>query len=87
MNRSVSKASGVELLLEHFGIRLSQVIVFGDDYNDLELFGLPVYRVAMFNAVNELKELANQITESNDNDGVAIVLEQLLIRDSGRCRD
>lgn len=79
MNRLISKASGLELLLMHLKINLSQVIVFGDDYNDLELFEMPVHKVAMLNAVSELKELANQITDSNDNDGVAKVLEQFLV--------
>ncbi|SEC59439.1 Cof subfamily of IIB subfamily of haloacid dehalogenase superfamily/HAD-superfamily hydrolase, subfamily IIB [Paenibacillus sp. GP183] len=77
MNCTVSKASGVELLLHHFGIPTSQVVVFGDDYNDLELFAMPVHKVAMFNAIEELKELADQITDSNDNDGVAKVLERI----------
>lgn len=78
MNRSVSKASGVALLLHHFGISTSQVMVFGDDYNDIELFAMPVHKVAMFNAIEGLKELADQITDSNDNDGVAIVLERII---------
>lgn len=78
MNRSVSKASGVELLLHHFGISPSQTMVFGDDYNDMELFTMPVYKVAMFNAVKELQDLADHITDSNDNDGVAKVLERII---------
>lgn len=49
--------------------------MFGDDYNDLELFAMPVYKVAIFNAIDGLKELADQITDFNDNDGVAKVLE------------
>lgn len=78
MNRSVSKASGVELLLQHFGISPSQAMVFGDDYNDMELFAMPAYKVAMFNAAKELKVLADHITDSNDNDGVAKVLEWII---------
>ncbi|NHN33671.1 HAD family hydrolase [Paenibacillus agricola] len=77
MNRTVSKASGVALLLHHFEIPISQVVVFGDDYNDLELFTMPVHKVAMLNAIDELKQLADQITDSNDNDGVAKVLERI----------
>ncbi len=77
MNRMLSKASGAALLLQQFGVPLSKVMVFGDDYNDLELFEMPVHKVAMHNAVDRLKELADQITDSNDNDGVAKVLEQI----------
>lgn len=82
MNKSVSKATGILKLVSNYGIDISEVMVFGDDYNDLEMFKMSAYSVAMMNAVEELKELANEITDSNDNDGVAQVLEQMLV--SGR---
>jgi hydroxymethylpyrimidine pyrophosphatase-like HAD family hydrolase len=52
--------------------------VFGDDYNDLEMFSMSAHAVAMGNAVDELKALAAEVTETNDNDGVARVLERWL---------
>lgn len=78
MNGAVSKAAALEPVLERRGIRPEQVMVFGDDYNDLELFGLCGYPVAMGNAIAELKSKAVQVTETNDRDGVALVLEALL---------
>ncbi|UJF33597.1 HAD family hydrolase [Paenibacillus hexagrammi] len=78
MNCSVSKATGISLLLNRFAIFLPQVIVFGDDYNDLELFTLPCCKVAMSNAIDELKALADFVTDSNDNDGVAKIIELVL---------
>ncbi|WP_240941640.1 HAD family hydrolase [Paenibacillus sp. HB172176] len=75
MNKSVTKAVGVLSLLRHYGVEATDAIVFGDDYNDLELFRMSAYAVAMGNAVDELKALANEITDSNDRDGVAQVLE------------
>lgn len=78
MNKSVSKATGVMKLIQFYGIHMADVVVFGDDYNDLEMFKMSAYSVAMMNAVEELKELANEITETNDNDGVAQILEKMI---------
>ncbi|MDQ8738072.1 HAD family hydrolase [Paenibacillus sp. LHD-38] len=78
MNSSVSKAGALGQVLNRRGLHPDQVMVFGDDYNDLELFDLCGYPVAMGNAINELKIKAARITETNDDDGVAAVLEALL---------
>lgn len=77
MNNRVSKATGVLKLCNHYGIEPSEILVFGDDYNDVELFKMSGYPVAMENAVLELKELAKEVTDTNDNDGVAKVLERI----------
>lgn len=77
MNRQATKASGVTALLRRYGIAAAEAIAFGDDHNDLQLFELPLRKVAMANAVDELKARADHITETNDNDGVARVLERL----------
>lgn len=79
MKLNSSKEYAVSLIAKKLGIKLKQVMVFGDDFNDLELFKLCGYPIAMGNAIEELKVMAKEITESNDNDGVAITLESLFI--------
>lgn len=78
MHPSVSKVTGVLTVCAHYGIDASELFVFGDDYNDLEMFSMSAHAVAMGNAVDELKALAAEVTETNDNDGVAHVLERWL---------
>lgn len=78
MNKGVSKASGVLTLCDHLGIASSDIIVFGDDFNDVEMFELAGYSVAMENAEEKLKMLADEVTVSNNHDGVASVLERIL---------
>ncbi len=78
MNKNVSKSAGVLKLSSHYGINPSEMIVFGDDYNDMDMFKMSGYSVAMLNGVQELKEVANEIGDSNDNDGVAKVLERMM---------
>ncbi|PQP85630.1 hypothetical protein CPT76_35110 [Paenibacillus sp. AR247] len=53
-------------------------MVFGDDYNDLGLFQMCGFPIAMGNAIIELKDRAAHVTDSNDNDGVAIALERMV---------
>ena len=77
MSKSASKELGVAKILAGFGIPKEEVIVFGDDHNDVGLFKTCGWSVAMGNAIKELKDIANNITESNDNDGVAIELYRI----------
>ncbi|MEW9701385.1 Cof-type HAD-IIB family hydrolase [Paenibacillus sp. SI8] len=71
-----SKERAVSELCQALRISLDEVIVFGDDYNDLGLFKICGWSVAMGNAIDELKWLASEVTDSNDEDGVAKVLER-----------
>jgi hypothetical protein len=58
-------------------IDLKEVVAFGDNYNDIEMLKHAGLGIAVGNAKPEVKEVANLITESNVNDGVAIQLEKL----------
>ncbi|WP_257350779.1 HAD family hydrolase [Pseudalkalibacillus decolorationis] len=79
MNLNVSKTSGISTLCKHFKIDQSSLIVFGDDTNDLDMFNNCGYTVAMGNAIAELKQIADEITETNDQDGVRVVLEKMIL--------
>lgn len=74
----VSKEAAVSIIADALGISLGQIVIFGDDANDLGLFQCCGYPVAMGNAIPELKNLARVITDTNDHDGVAIALERLM---------
>jgi len=53
-------------------------MAFGDGFNDLSMLEYAGIGIAMGNAVDEVKAIADFITVSNDEDGIAIALEQLL---------
>ncbi|MCZ8518530.1 MULTISPECIES: Cof-type HAD-IIB family hydrolase [Paenibacillus] len=78
MSRESSKEKAVQYLVESIGYTMSEVMCFGDDYNDLGLFRTCGISVAMGNAVKELIDTATEVTETNDRDGVALVLERVL---------
>ena len=79
MNPRVSKGPALKALATQSGIPMNLVVAFGDGYNDLSMMTAAGFSVAMGNSINELKECANYVTESNDNDGVAQAVEQLLL--------
>jgi Cof subfamily protein (haloacid dehalogenase superfamily) len=57
---------------------LGQVVAFGDDTNDVEMIAMAGLGVAVSNAVAEVKAVADRVTATNDEDGVAAVLAELL---------
>jgi len=81
LRKGVSKKTGLKALTKHLGVKKNEVVVFGDWYNDRDLFDFGGLNVALNNAVPELKEKANYITEkTNDEDGVGDFLK--LVYDS-----
>ena len=76
----ISKASALELLLRQlYGIALSDVIAFGDNYNDIELLQSVGLGIAVGNARDEVKAVAKEITLDSKQDGVADALYKHLI--------
>ncbi|TQK53140.1 hypothetical protein FBY35_3616 [Streptomyces sp. SLBN-118] len=76
----LSKATGLSLAARRLGLRAADTIAFGDMPNDIPMFGWAAHGVAMANAHEELKAVAHEITASNEDDGIAVVLERLLAR-------
>lgn len=65
-----AKKEGIENMIKHVDGKLEDVIVFGDDYNDMVMFDKRWFSVAMGNACDALKEMANYVTDENVNDGI-----------------
>lgn len=65
-------------IFDYLSLDVSEVVVFGDEYNDVGMFELCGHPVAMGNATDEVKACAKTITGTNDQDGVAEILERLL---------
>ncbi|MDG9718554.1 HAD family hydrolase [Streptomyces sp. DH24] len=76
----LSKATGLSLAARRLKLKAADTIAFGDMPNDLPMFAWASYGVAMANAHEELKAVADEVTVSNDEDGIAVVLERMLAR-------
>ncbi|MFJ3574646.1 HAD family hydrolase [Streptomyces rubiginosohelvolus] len=73
----VDKGTGLAAAAELLGIGAERTVAFGDMPNDLPMFAGSGLRVAMGNAHPELRAAADEVTLSNAEDGVAVVLERL----------
>jgi len=76
MAQGVSKASGVALVAADLGIPAADVLAIGDGSNDVELFSWVGHAIAMGQALPSVQAAADAVTESVDEDGVAIALDR-----------
>lgn len=70
------KSLGVEFLAKHWNLSQDEILTIGDQNNDIELLKAGGVKVAMGNATPELKECANYITDSVENDGFVKAIEK-----------
>lgn len=74
-----SKGDGVRRLAEFYGITKDEVICIGDSENDISMIEYAGMGVAMENAPQYIKDKANYVTDSNEDDGVASVIEKFIL--------
>jgi Cof subfamily protein (haloacid dehalogenase superfamily) len=79
MSRAVTKWNGVKDMLDISNISASETAYFGDDYDDIEPIRMCGVGVAVSNAIDEVKAVADHIAESNDDDGVAKFIERYIL--------
>jgi rRNA maturation RNase YbeY len=75
----ISKGLGVELLLKHLDVNVDEVMALGDGENDIEMLSLAGWGVAMSNGAARTLAVANAVTGSNDEDGVATAIEKYIL--------
>ncbi|GMB08887.1 hypothetical protein EDD69_10495 [Thermolongibacillus altinsuensis] len=74
----VNKAVGLQKIAEYYGIPRERVIAFGDEDNDFEMIEWAGYGIAMGNAIDDLKKIADDVTKTNEENGVGFYLQSLL---------
>lgn len=78
VRKGIHKAVGLKKIADYFGIPKERIIAFGDEDNDLEMIEYAGVGVAMDNAIDELKNIAKHITDSNEESGVGNFLMEYL---------
>jgi Cof subfamily protein (haloacid dehalogenase superfamily) len=68
--RGVHKAAGMQVLIDHLGITREQTVAFGDGFNDLEMLQFAGVGIAMGQAPQAVKDVADQVTGRPDQDGI-----------------
>lgn len=75
----IDKAHALDTVLKPLGIHHDEVISFGDGHNDISIINYAGIGIAMANAVEDLKQAANEITLSNDEDGIYHSLKKYVL--------
>ena len=81
-NKAATKWEGVKALASHMGIDLKDVAAFGDDYNDVEMLCGCGVGVAVDNAIDEVKAVADFVCGGHGDDGVARWVEENVLSPS-----
>lgn len=82
MHKEGTKGHALQFMAEHLGCTMDQTIAIGDAWNDREMVQAAGLGVAMGNAVESLKELADYVTLSNNEEGVRHVIEKFVLGQS-----
>lgn len=75
-----NKGNGLMALADYLGIQKEQVMACGDSDNDYSMIKAAGLGIAMENALEEIKKIADAVTLSNDQDGVAYAIEQWVLK-------
>ena len=79
LNKKANKGEAVKALAEHLNISSKEIMCIGDAGNDAHMIEYAGLGVAMGNAFEEIKEMADYITHSNEEDGVARAIEKFIV--------
>ncbi len=76
MNKQATKSQAIRFMEKVLNVTSDQVIAFGDNFNDLDMLQYAGLSVAMGNAPDEIKAVAKEVTASNNEDGIALILNR-----------
>lgn len=81
MKKGVNKKNAVKKVIDKFGVNHDEIIVIGDGGNDLPMFKYAKLKIAMENGSDSLKQKADYITDTNNNDGVAKAIKKFIFEE------
>ncbi|ERI91785.1 Cof-like hydrolase [Clostridiales bacterium oral taxon 876 str. F0540] len=79
MAKGMTKGRGIKTLAEILGINEEEIMCIGDSENDISMFNASGLKIAMGNATEELKAMADYVTETNINSGVGKAIEKFIL--------
>ena len=75
MEKSATKGNAVRFLENYFNVKMEECLAFGDNYNDIDMLQNVGLGIAMGNAPEAIKQIAKRVTASNNEDGIALILD------------
>ena len=83
VNKGITKSFALRQICNILNIEKSEVIAFGDEDNDIPMMEFAGFSIAMGNASQKVKKMADYVSTSNDEDGVAFALEYVMNDNNG----
>ena len=80
VKKGIKKSEAIKVVMEKYDIKQNEVMAIGDGENDVEMLSFAGLGIAMENAMDDVKEFANDVTTSNNHDGVANAIEKYILR-------
>lgn len=80
MPGDASKSKAIQQILNQYHFKKEEVMAIGDNFNDIDMLKFAGLGIAMGNAPDEVKKHANQVTCSNDEEGLSLSLEKNVFR-------
>lgn len=81
--RGADKGAAVRAIARHLDVPLSEILVIGDAENDVAMFRVAGFTVAMGNAETAVQQAADAVTGTNDRDGFAQAMDRFVLSDHG----
>lgn len=79
MSREASKANALQVVAKHYGIERKEIMAVGDSYNDIDMIEWAGLGVAMGNALKPVKDAADYVTTTNEEEGVAEAIRRFAL--------
>ncbi len=79
VKKGIKKSEAIKVVMEKYDIKKEEVMAIGDGENDIEMLDFAGLGIAMENASDFVKEFANDVTTSNNHDGVANAIEKYVL--------
>ena len=79
MEKGTTKGNAVQMLAKKLNIKKEEIMCIGDSGNDLSMLNEAGLAVVMGNAEDDIKKYADFITDSNENSGVAMVINKFIL--------
>ena len=79
INKEASKGNGLTTLAKHLGISMDETMAIGDQQNDMSMVEVAGFGVSMGNGIPELKQIADAVTTTQDEDGVGVAIDKYVL--------
>lgn len=80
LNKNSGKGNAIKFLMKHLGLQRDEILVLGDNFNDIDMLKEADFSVAMGQAHEDVKKVCRYITDTNDNNGFTVAIDRIIYK-------